>query len=101
MEVSSQLYTSWLLDRSTYRLPQNTRLLLSELFWDYVDLSKNEELSTNIRISGKRNRWEPDISGKLHLRADERLQLHFVVHGRRVFAPGDPDRISRTFITCQ
>jgi len=98
---SSHIYNSWILDRSNQRIPQNTRLLLSELYWDYVDISKVKEVSNDIRLNGKRNRWEYDSEGELQLRADDRLCHNFSVHGRRVFAPGNPNGVSRAFVTDQ
>ena len=89
MDQSASLYARWLESIPTRRLAQTTRDLLSELYWDYVDISQHKVKSNPIRIAWKRNRWiHSDSDGEsteLYFFPDQRLVGGFFINEYRLF----------------
>lgn len=91
MENATVLYHNWLHSHHTQQLTEELKSQLSELYWDYVEVSRNKTLSHAIRVNRLRNRWVLDENLEYKFYPDERLVKDFVINGVRVFAPRSVD----------
>jgi len=82
---ASHLYSLWVADSNTQRMPHTLKALLTRLYWEWVGFhTKEEEESSHNAKHWKLNRFELE-NGKFVIYPDDRLVRCFTISGKRVF----------------